>query len=217
MRAATKYHRRDALSVITPARIGWLFLNQEEGFLMMNQRISAVFDSHQAAERAIAELRAMGLDQNHLSVIAQHQESRGGGGGMVADAPVREVAADDTAEKAGKGLAAGAGLGALFGLATAFIPGVGPFLAAGSLAASIGTIGASAIGGAVVGGAAGAIAGALTKYGYTEEESRFYGPELERGGYLVSVDAVDNVVPTQQVIEVLKRHGGRTAPGSAWI
>lgn len=184
---------------------------------MMNQRISAVFDSHQAAERAISELRAMGLDQNHLSVIAQHQESRGGGGGMVADAPVREVAADDTAERTGKGLAAGAGLGALFGLATAFIPGVGPFLAAGSLAASIGTIGASAIGGAVVGGAAGAIAGALTKYGYTEEESRFYGPEIERGGYLVSVDATGSLLSTQQVIEVLNRHGGRTAPGSAWI
>jgi hypothetical protein len=217
MRAVTEIHRRDALSVITPARIGWLLFKERGGFLMMNQRISAVFDSHQAAERAIAELRALGLDQNHLSVIAQHQESHGGGGGMVADAPVREVSGDDTAERTGKGLAAGAGLGALFGLATAFIPGVGPFLAAGSLAASIGTIGASAIGGAVVGGAAGAIAGALTKYGYTEEESRFYGPELERGGYLVSVDAADSVVSTQRVIEVLNRHGGRTAPGSAWI
>lgn len=179
---------------------------------MMNQRISAVFDSHMAAERAITDLRALGLNERHLSVIAQHREGGGGGGGMVAEKPVEEVGAN-----AGKGLAAGAGLGALFGLATAFIPGVGPFLAAGSLAATIGTIGASAVGGAVVGGTAGAIAGALTKYGYTEEESKFYGSEIERGGYLVSVDLSDSTLTQQQVIEVLNRHGGRTAPGSAWV
>ena len=182
---------------------------------MAYNRISAVFDSRDRAEQALVELRQMGLQDQHVSVIARHHDMAGGGGGgaTVADAPVREIDADKT----GKGLAAGAGLGALFGLASAFIPGVGPFMAAGALAASIGTIGASTIAGAVVGGATGALAGALSRIGYTEEESHFYGPEVERGGYLVTIDLADDMVSRERVWEVLARHGGRSAPGSAWL
>jgi hypothetical protein len=45
-------------------------------------------------------------------------------------------------------LLAGAGVGALFGLAAALIPGAGPFIAAGTLASALGS---AAAGGAVAG------------------------------------------------------------------
>jgi hypothetical protein len=179
----------------------------------MINRISAVFDSADQAEQAIRELRDLGLTDTNLSVIARQGDTAlgGGGGGVVAERPVEETG------KVGAGLAAGAGLGAIFGLASAFIPGVGPFMAAGALAATIGTVGASTVAGAVVGGATGALAGALIKYGYSEEEAKYYGPEIERGGYLLTVDTTNTTYTSAQVWDILRRNGGRSAPGSAWL
>jgi hypothetical protein len=119
-------------------------------------------------------------------------------------------ASPDTAGKrAAKGAAVGAGAGLLFGLAALAIPGVGPFITAGGLASALGTTGGALASGALVGGTSGAIAGALSKAGYSKEESAFYGPAVERGGVLVAVDT-EGVVSPEQAREVLVRHGGRT-------
>ena len=54
------------------------------------------------------------------------------------------------------------GVGALFGIAAALIPGVGPFITAGTLlATTLGAVGGGAVAGAVVGGTTGLIASAL--------------------------------------------------------
>ena len=60
-----------------------------------------------------------------------------------------------------------------------------------------------------MGGTSGAIAGGLSKAGYSREESEFYGPAVERGGVLVAVDTEGGVSP-DQAREVLTRSGGRT-------
>ena len=60
-----------------------------------------------------------------------------------------------------------------------------------------------------MGGTSGAIAGALSRAGYSREESEFYGPAVERGGVLVAVDT-EGVVSSDQTREVLARHGGNT-------
>jgi uncharacterized membrane protein len=166
----------------------------------MSKRISAIFKSHAEAERVISDLRVLGLDDRKLSLVTRH----GTEGGADLGAGVQE--------STGKGLLAGAGLGALFGLASAFIPGVGPFIAAGALATTLGTVGASTVAGAVVGGATGALSGALTKAGYPENESRFYGEEIERGGVLVSADLDGASVSESQVRAIYDQHGGRIAP-----
>jgi hypothetical protein len=88
-------------------------------------------------------------------------------------------------QRAAKGAAAGAGAGLLFGLAALAIPGVGPFITAGALASALGTTGGALAAGAIVGGTSGAIAGGLSKAGYSREESQFYGPAVERGGVRV--------------------------------
>ena len=167
----------------------------------MLNRVTAVFDSQQHAEQAVSDLRSMGISDAHLSFVSQHSGGAGGGNGHDGHS-----AGDDAA----KGLAAGAGVGALFGIAAALIPGVGPFITAGTLLTSaLGAVGGGAAAGALVGGTTGAIAGALSHAGYDENEAGYYGGAVESGGVLVAVDTTGSSVSADQVRSVLAQHGGR--------
>ena len=165
----------------------------------MLNRVTAVFDSQQQAEQAVSSLRSLGVSDANLSFVTRHGESDGAGHDG-------HSAGDDAA----KGLAAGAGVGALFGIAAALIPGVGPFITAGTLLTSaLGAVGGGAVAGALVGGTTGAIAGALSHAGYDENEANYYGGAVESGGVLVAVDTTGSTVSTDQVRSVLAQHGGR--------
>jgi hypothetical protein len=162
-------------------------------------RVTAVFDDQAQAERAVTELRRLGVNDTDLSFVARSED----------DAVPAGTDRDNAGKRAAKGAVAGAGAGLLFGLAALAIPGLGPFITAGGLASALGTTGGALASGAIVGGTSGAIAGALSKAGYSREESDFYGPAVERGGVLVAVDAGD-VVPQEDVEDVLASQGGRT-------
>ena len=162
-------------------------------------RVTAVFDDRTQAERAISELRRRGIPDAQLSVVSRRAD----------DVDVTDRAAGDTTgARVGKGALAGAGVGTLFGLAAALIPGVGPFITAGALASALGATGGAAAAGAIVGGASGALAGAFTKAGYSKEEAAFYGPAVERGAVLVAVDADD--VSSERLRSELNQLGGQT-------
>lgn len=154
-------------------------------------RITAVFDEQDQAERAITELRNVGVTDAELSVVSRH-----------------EPAGVGAAEGVGKGALAGAGVGTLFGLAAAFIPGIGPFITAGALASTLGVTGGAAAAGAIVGGTSGAVAGALSKAGFSKDEADYYGGALEHGAVLVTVDA-DGRVQRDEVSSILSQYGGR--------
>ena len=166
-------------------------------------RVTAVFDDRAQAERAVNELRRLGLRDTDLSFVARTEED------AVAAGAGRESARESAGERAAKGAAVGAGAGLLFGLAALAIPGLGPFITAGGLASALGTTGGALASGAIVGGTSGAIAGVLTRAGYSKEESEFYGPHLERGGVLVAVET-DSGFSADQAREVLAVEGGRT-------
>jgi uncharacterized membrane protein len=70
------------------------------------------------------------------------------------------------------------------------IPGVGPVVAAGWLAATA----VGAVGGAVVGGAAGGIVGALTDSGVPENDAHVYAEGVRRGGALVTAKVDDQLL-----------------------
>jgi len=162
-------------------------------------RVTAVFDDRTQAERAITELRRRGITDAQISVVSRRAE----------DVDVTTRAADDTTgARVGKGALAGAGVGTLFGLAAALIPGVGPFITAGALASALGATGGAAAAGAIVGGASGALAGAFSKAGYTKEEAEFYAPVVERGGVLVAVESDE--VSAERLRAELEQLGGRT-------
>jgi hypothetical protein len=167
-------------------------------------RVTAVFDNQAQAEQAVAALRQAGIADTHLSFVGQQQ-----GGAMSAGAHDD----DDAGSRAGKGLLAGAGVGTLFGLAAALIPGVGPFITAGALATALGSaVAGGAVSGAIVGGTSGAIAGALAKNGYNEHEANYYGSAVENGSILVAVDSHPGY-SDEQVRGTLSQYGGRSYSG----
>jgi hypothetical protein len=161
-------------------------------------RVTAVFDDRTLAERAVRELRQMGWEDSDLSFVAKGEDA------SVAAGAER----DNAGERAAKGAAVGAGAGLLFGLAALAIPGLGPFITAGGLASALGATGGALASGAIVGGTSGAIAGALSRAGYSKDESEFYGPTIEQGGVLVAVETED-VASANEVGEILVQNGGR--------
>lgn len=173
---------------------------------MLTNRVTAVFDNQAQGEQAIQALRQLGINDSHLSIVARHGDSTA----VVGDGSAAHDAGS-TADGAAKGLLGGAGVGMLFGLAAALIPGVGPFITAGALATSLGAVGGGAVAGAIVGGTTGAVAGALARSGYDEHEAHYYGNAIEQGGVFVAVDTADNAVSVDQIRAVLAQHGGRSA------
>jgi uncharacterized membrane protein len=167
-------------------------------------RVTAVFDNRADAEQAVVALRQIGVTDAQFSVITQDSGVEGGGTAATA----HEHHGDSAGERATKGALAGAGAGALFGLAALAIPGVGPFITAGFLAEALGVTGGAVAAGAIVGGTSGAMAGALTRAGYEDEEARYYGGAIEQGGVFVAVDT-HGMADADQVRSLLTQYGGR--------
>jgi hypothetical protein len=162
--------------------------------------VSAMFDSHAEAERAVAELRQMGVSDSALSVIAQNKGTMTtrGGDGEVTDEEHTNIL---------RGILGGGALGAGLGVAALAIPGVGPLAALGAIAASA-VPEAMAIG-AVAGAAAGTFNEALTKHGVSHEDASYYGGRLKDGGVLVTAHVSE--AESGRIRDVLYRHGGHTA------
>ncbi len=160
--------------------------------MLTTSRITALFPSHDAAEATVKDLRAQGIADDKIGIIKQHAGT----------------AAGAVAGGATEGLLAGGAVGAVFGLASLLIPGVGPFIAAGFLAPLLGTIGGAAATGAIVGGTAGLISGALARVGYNDKESALLAGEIERGQTVLVIDA-GAAIDDLAVSTIVAAHGGR--------
>lgn len=171
----------------------------------MSDRVTALFDQRNDAEAAVDTLRSLGVSNDHISVVAQDSH----GHTNVGDGNAAHEAAD-AGERTAKGALAGAGAGALFGLAALAIPGVGPFITAGWLAAALGVTGGAVASGAIVGGTSGALAGLLAKAGYDKDEADHYGSHIERGGIMVAVNTQGAAIGDIEARRVLEQFGGQT-------
>jgi Heat induced stress protein YflT domain len=138
------------------------------------------FDSFDEARRVMRELQQGGFNASDISIIANNATG--------------EYRADETAvaaTEAGTGAATGAAAGGLLGGAAGLIvglmglaiPGIGPIVAAGPLAATLAGAGVGAVAGGLIGG--------LTGAGVPEEEAQVYAEAVRRGGALVTVRAED--------------------------
>jgi hypothetical protein len=125
----------------------------------------------------VSKLEAAGVPSDNISIIS----NKGGHGDDNSNA------GDGAATGAGLGAAVGGAGGLLTGLGLMAIPGVGPVVAAGWLAAT--AVGAAA--GAVAGGAAGGLIGALTGSGVSEDDAHLYAEGVRRGGTLVTAKVDD--------------------------
>ena len=150
-----------------------------------------VFRTRDAAERAVADLKAAGYRDDQIGMVGKDERGN----------TVRTDAAGDTHAAEGAAIGAGIGAGAAaltsLGMAAGVIPLIGPVLAVGPLAAAL----ISAAGGAVAGG----VAGALVGWGIPEEDAKYYEGEVKAGRYLVTVDAGER---SADAWGVYTRHGG---------
>lgn len=160
--------------------------------------VVALFSSRSEAERAADELLSRGYELDRIGYLGRYQDESGE---IVTDedfsadverAHVIDEATKGTAGGAVGGAAVGAGAGLLTSAGLLVVPGFGPFLAAGALAATLGGAGIGATGGGMVGGVAGAILGVVEDEEHTDAEpSRFYREGVEGGQALMSVDVDD--------------------------
>jgi hypothetical protein len=168
----------------------------------MAKTVIGLFDTRGEVDVAIDELLRFGVSRDAISVVSR--DERGDS--------TSEVSGDAAAEGAGAGAVGGTlvggALGLLVGTGLLVIPGIGPVLAAGPLAASIGSFaaaaGATALG-AGLGAAAGGLLGGLMGVGVPEDEAEVYVEGVRRGGTLLSVQVTD--VEADDVREILLRNG----------
>ncbi len=159
--------------------------------MLGKKTIVGVFSDENAAIRAIDRLLELGYEREDISVLAEHPERYLDGSDLDVSSP----------QDIGKGAAAGAitggmvgGFGALIASLSALaIPGIGPILAAGPIAATL----SGMVAGTAVGGAVGALAG----LGINKEEARLYEQNLKKGDILVFVEADE--AKTEAVTAVL--------------
>lgn len=150
-----------------------------------NRAVVGVFHTEEEALRAINRLHSMGYTRDEISILAKDPDRFPR---LDEDRDINVETPGDVGKGAATGAATGGvlgGLGALVAeLGILAIPGVGPFLAAGPIAATIG--------GLLAGGAIGGAIGALVGLGVEKEEAKVYEQNLNEGAILVIVDADDN-------------------------
>ena len=161
---------------------------------------SAIFDTNSEAQEAVAALRQLGANDSDLSIIAQYKgtmTTREGGGEIT----------DEEHTSILRGIIGGGALGAGLGVAALAIPGVGPLVALGAVAASV-VPEAMAIG-AIAGAAIGTFNEALKDHEIDDDDATYYGKELKSGGVLVTVNS--NNVDKNQAQEIMYQNGGHSS------
>jgi hypothetical protein len=147
------------------------------------QNVAGLFRTWAEAERALGALQATGVSRDDISLMARQ--------GVVPEyADVDMQVAEGAAVGASSGAVAGGLGGLLVGLGLVTIPGIGPVLAAGTLATALATTAA----GAGLGAAAGGVLGGLAGLGVPREDVELYAEGVKRGGVLLSANVNDERV-----------------------
>lgn len=156
----------------------------------MSKSVICTFNSREAAERAVSDLRSKGYE-NEISVIAK-DDKRSQDKNQY-DAP--KMGGDTVTD----GTATGGVIGGLAGLAMGAgalaIPGLGPIIAAGPIA------------GLLSGAAAGGIAGGLVDFGVPEERGKHFEEKVKQGHVLVALKADEKRI--NEAADLLRRTGAQ--------
>lgn len=148
--------------------------------------VVGIFATQDQAKQAISDLQSAGYSEQEIGYLARVGVAGNG---------------DDVTPAAATGVIGGGVIGGLLGAAAALlIPGLGPALAGGILAATAG--------GAAIGATAGGFIATLTGMGVSERDARFYQKELEAGRTIITVKVSTGY---EEVENILRRNGATDA------
>ncbi len=148
--------------------------------------VIGVFNSRDSAEQAVNSLRSQGFTTEEINIVSKNKKQQG---------QDTEYYEDDITDGALTGGTLGGIGGLLLGAGALAIPGVGPVLAAGPIAA--------ALSGAVAGG----IAGGLIDWGIPAEAGRRYEQQVAQGGILAIIRS--DAAKSNQAAQVLRQNGAK--------
>src|SRR5690349_22546822 len=158
-----------------------------------NTAVYAIYPSRERTEEAVDRLLAAGFRNEDISVLFQDNV------GTKDFAHKKDTKAPEgTTTGAVTGGAIGGTLGLLAGIGALAIPGLGPFIAAGPIMATLAGVG--------TGGVVGGVVGALVGMGIPEYEAKRYEGRIKEGGILLSVHC-DNSDWVKKAKELLKQTG----------
>jgi hypothetical protein len=154
--------------------------------------VFGIFKTRHQAEGAVDALVRSGFAPADISVLLAE-------GGTTKDFAHEKStkAPEGTTTGAVAGGTVGGGLGLLVGLGALAIPGLGPFIAAGPIMATLAGIGA--------GGAVGGLLGALVGMGIPEYEAKRFEGRVKDGGVLLSAhcETSDEIKRAKDVLKHL--------------
>jgi len=152
--------------------------------------VLGIYSTRGATENAIGAFRDAGVERADISLLLPENL---GSKELVTEKETK--APEGASVGAGSGAVIGGALGWLVGIGALAIPGLGPFIAAGPIMATLAGIG--------VGGAVGGFSGALVGLGLPEYEAKRYEGRLQKGGILLSVhcDSSEEIDSAKQIME----------------
>jgi uncharacterized membrane protein len=157
----------------------------------MTSTVVGHFGDADEAQLALDALERGGFTPDDVSYIAHD-----GSGRLAGTMKARTLATPNTT----RGAAIGGVSGLLLGAAALVIPGVGPLIAAGPIAAALTGLG--------VGAATGSVLGALHDIGVPEQDAKQWAHSVEQGGSLVVVHVNEDT--RDRAIRILHaRHSDR--------
>jgi hypothetical protein len=160
-----------------------------------NKVVFGIFDNRFTLENAVDALKQNGFRNSDISALLP---TKAGSDDFAHEKSTK--APEGATTGAVGGVVLGGTLGWLVGLGALAIPGIGPFVAAGPIMASLA--------GASLGGTVGGLTGALIGFGIPEYEAKRYESMIKDGGMLLSVHADDSEWVTKAE-DIFKRHGAR--------
>lgn len=157
-------------------------MNQQSG---IPKAVVGLFSSLNAARESAVQLRQSGFTIEEINIISKEKSN---------DNVVNNMGSDDSIAD---GTMAGGAIGGIGGLLLSVgaltIPGIGPIIAAGPIAATI----AGAVGGGITGG--------LIDWGIPSDKSEEYNNEIAYGKTLAIIRTDENKV--QQAIQIMNQNG----------
>jgi hypothetical protein len=166
---------------------------------MSHPLVLALFDNAVSAASAARDLRAMGLPRERVSIVARSHDEEGELARASGGSPGSEI--EDSAPASRLGELSGHLLAAI----AVVMPGIGPIVADGPLAAGLGE---------AAGHLAGGMTGTLEAAGLSHGDAEAWVADIDRGWFLIGAHATADSVESARA--TLVRNGAARITAGVW-